>query len=405
MKRLMLFLAAVLACAMLTGAAAELFYVKQDLEAPLSLRDEFTNEVLTVIPQGACLDPDQDKSTDLFAWVSWDGLSGYVIWNGLTRVPPETATVPDPVPADPTEEPVTESYTLTAVNAVIQAAGTKNRATGESFTEMIVRPEDNVVFTATVPKGKSVDYWVLNGVRYDFLAVVKTIRMTGFDRSWTVEAVLRKSEAETLHPEGERAEPSDEERMVLRVNGGAFCHLKSGTTGGGGWIDSFDFTYDYENRATGAEETGGRISFKIRADVPKGRKILGWRFDGTEVYPGVAVRTFAVRGLDTAMTFEPILNQVEAVAEPAPDEPAPTPVPLVTVTCKGCTFSGGGYEDVTVGQVPPGTEITVRSIYNVQTWSVNDAIVVNGDGTWFDGLSFTRTVSADTTFVCVHKLK
>ncbi len=403
MKRWMRIAAAVLAfCLLVCAALAEPFYVKSDLEAPLSLRDAVTNDIIGQIPQGACLDPDAERSTDLFAWVEWDGLEGYVIWSGLTRVPPEPA---DPLPATWTDlEPDPAVFALTAVNCVLQTADERGRASGESFTEMMVRPEDDIVITAVIPKGKSLDYWVLNGVRYSFSSAVKTIRMTAFDRAWTVEAVLKKTDPVTLRPEGERDPISEDGRLVVRVEGGELCHLRSGSTGGGGWIESFDFTYDYENRANGAEETGGRLNCKVRAAVPKGRKLLGWRFDGTEVYPGVAVRSFVVGGLDTAMTYAVILNQEPAAPEPTP-EPTPTPEPMVSVVCKGCVFTGGGYENAVTGQVPPGTEVTVRSIYQVQTWSVNDAIVVNADGTWFSGQSFTRTVNRDTAFVCVHLLK
>ena len=66
-------------------ALSDTMYVKTEIESPLSLRDENTNEVLCTIPAGAALEPDGSKSTDLFAYVTYDGYSGYVLWNYLTR--------------------------------------------------------------------------------------------------------------------------------------------------------------------------------------------------------------------------------------------------------------------------------------------------------------------------------
>ncbi|MBQ6173242.1 MAG: hypothetical protein IJK28_01305 [Clostridia bacterium] len=429
MKRLRRFLAVLLSACLLAGAAlAETFYVKQDLESPLSLRDEFTNEILTVIPAGTALEPDGEKSSDLFAYVTYGGLSGYVLWNGLTRTPPETpeppsaetpaAQTPDPgTPPPPAETPPppatgtdlvpSVSRVVTAVNATIRRTNEKNKAVGDSYDTLTVSPEDSVLVTATIPRGKSIDYWVINGVSYRFSGTVKSIRLTGFDRSWTLEAVLKKTDPQTLHTAEDRPPLGEGERKVIRVEGGDLCHMKNRSTGGGGWIESFDFTYDYENRATGAEEHGGQVTCKVRAAVPRGRKILGWRFGGTEFYPSPATKSFVVEALDTAMTYAPILNPVpDPTPPPTPTpSPSPTPVPLVKIDCKGCVFSGGGYTDATSGEVLPGTEITVRSWYFVQTWTVNGAIVLGDEDVWYEEQSLTRTVTQDTTFICVHRLK
>ena len=56
---------------MLVGSAlSDTLYVKSEIESPLSLRDENTNEILCTIPAGTALEPDGSKSTDLFAYVT-----------------------------------------------------------------------------------------------------------------------------------------------------------------------------------------------------------------------------------------------------------------------------------------------------------------------------------------------
>ena len=90
MKRGQRILAAVLLvlCVCMSTAMADTYYVKPDIESPLSLRDEYTNEVLTTVPAGTPLEPDGVKSTDLCAYVTYGGYSGLVLWNYLTRVAP-----------------------------------------------------------------------------------------------------------------------------------------------------------------------------------------------------------------------------------------------------------------------------------------------------------------------------
>ena len=87
MKRVICILVALVLCLLCTGASlADTYYVKS--ADPLSLRDENTNEVLTTIPTGTALEPIGDKCTDLCAYVTYNGYSGLVLWNYLTRTAP-----------------------------------------------------------------------------------------------------------------------------------------------------------------------------------------------------------------------------------------------------------------------------------------------------------------------------
>ncbi|MBR4710401.1 MAG: hypothetical protein IKP10_00100 [Clostridia bacterium] len=419
MKRGQRILAAVLLvlCVCMSTAMADTYYVKPDIESPLSLRDEYTNEVLTTVPAGTPLEPDGVKSTDLCAYVTYGGYSGLVLWNYLTRVAPsgdggtqtrqpappptaEPAPVITPVPAPPAPEVLT----LRAVGAVLQRANGKNKAEGVEMSEMTVTAADNIVVTARVPRGKKIDYWVLNGVRYDFLHTVPSIRMTGFDRSWTVEVVFKKTDSATLLTAAEIQAARTGETLIAKVISGEMCHIKEGTKGGGGWITSFDFTNDYNNRATGAPEQGGQYTAKIRATIPRGKRVAGWKFDETELYPSVAVKEFVVRTLDTSMTYEPIFGKASETKPPVTDPPTPA-ARYVTVTCRGCDFSGGGYSHATSGSVPAGTKITVYTNWSggVSHWVVNGTTLMSGD--WYNqSNTITRTINSNTTIVCYMQI-
>ena len=55
MKRALMILVALVLCLCIGTSLADTYYVKS--EAPLNLRDEYTNEVLTTIPVGTALEP------------------------------------------------------------------------------------------------------------------------------------------------------------------------------------------------------------------------------------------------------------------------------------------------------------------------------------------------------------
>ena len=303
-------LALCLALLGMSAALADTYYVRSEGGAGLSLRDEATNEVLATLPDGTALSPDPNKSTDVCAYVTYGGQSGLVLWRYLTRTAPDGA--PAPAPADSWSAPapaaapdrVPGTFELRAVGAAIQRANDRNKAAGDVYTSMTVTPEDSVVVTAVIPKGHRIDYWVINGVRYDFLKTIKYLRLTNIDADYTFEVVYTKSASETLHA----AVPEADGRRVLQVIHGEFCHLKSETKGAGGWITMQDFTDDYRNRATGLQEQGGQVTAKVRAVIPRGKRVAGWKFNEMEVYPAIAFTQFIVRRLDASMTYEPIFG-------------------------------------------------------------------------------------------------
>ena len=399
MKRTVRILFILILCLLVVTAQADTYYVKSD--APLSLRDESTNEVLTTIPAGTALTPVGEKCTDICAYVTYGGYSGLVLWNYLTRTAPDQAAVSQtaipPQPSSGVSQPATGTapsaegpMTLQTVTAVIQRANSKNKAEGAEMTEAVVTAADNLIITAKIPKGKKIDYWVINGVRYDFLRTVSSLRLTNFDQSWIFEVVFKKADSTTLHSPEEIQAARTGSPLLCKVISGELCHIKSGTKGGGGWITEFDFTNDYSNRATGVMEQGGQLTAKIRAVIPKNKKIVGWKYNETEVYNmGATVSQFVVNSLDTSMTYEPIFGKAAA----KPTNPPSTETKYVTVKCINCRITGGGYSG-TSAKVPVGTTITVTSDGNSSEvyWEINGS-TSSAPG----GKSITRKINVNTT--------
>ena len=406
-------LLAVLALIIFTvPALADTFYVQIGEGLALSIRDEATNEVLGYIPDGEAVVPDPDKSTELAAYVTYEGTSGFVLWRYLTRTAPGAAApaAPEVTPAPettPTSEPVQEVdlddglYDITVTGGYIQRANAKNKGEGEKVKEITVTAEDNIVITADIPKGKKVDYWVINGIRYDFDRKVSYFRLTNADQDWNFEIVYTKSSAETLLTEDQIQAARTGEPLLLKVEHGELCHIKSGTKGAGGWITEFDFTEDYQNRATGAQEKGGQITAKVRATIPKNKKVSGWKFNETELYPNAEVTYLVPHFLNTSMTYEPIFGKTASVTEPpVTNPPAPAPI-YYTVTCRNCVFTGGGYSGATSGSVLAGTQITVTETTSssIATWDVNGVTRTNSSGWPLESYSITLTINRNTNIV------
>ena len=98
-KSLLRLLCAVLALCLLTGAAlGDTWYVYTKNGKTLNLRSEYDNSVIGYIPFGTPLTPDEEKSTETSAYVTYGGQSGYVRWNYLVRTKPTKNPDPTPVP-------------------------------------------------------------------------------------------------------------------------------------------------------------------------------------------------------------------------------------------------------------------------------------------------------------------
>lgn len=444
MKRLFVLLLVAALLIPVLPVQAETWYVYTQNGKTLNLRDENTGKVIGHIPYGTALEPDSGRSTEIAAYVTYNGLSGYVKWSFLQReqpkskVPQQTKAQQTPVSGTPygdaagnvpyQQQDDTQGFEISAVNAYIQYANSNNKGAGSKWETIRIGPKDTVVVTADVPRGKKIDYWVINGVRYDFGKLVKTIRLTRADADFQFEAVFRNTSPRTLISPQAIQDARTGSSLLLKTRHAQFCHINAKDRGAGGWMTEFDFTQDYQNRATGRTENGGQVTAKVKALIQKNQKIRGWKFNETELYPNGVFSNFIVRTQNTNMLYEPILQKIKTAEkttttdttpprEPATEEPKMPPavaLPYYNIVCKGCTFSGGGYSGATSGRVPEGTAVSFTTDYSggVSYWTINGTKVMTSIRRFKGNIlkepstvnHFSRKIKRDTTVVCVMKI-
>ena len=87
--------------------------------------------------------------------------------------------------------------------------------------------------TAVLPKGKSVDYWVIDGVRYDFRPNVPTVlTLNNISQSMTVEAVANGRASETLLTAEALRQVNSGGRLTVSAVHAKFCHVLRNMNGG-----------------------------------------------------------------------------------------------------------------------------------------------------------------------------
>lgn len=218
----------------------------------------------------------------------------------------------------------------------------RNTATGKTVTDGTL----DVRVAADIPRGESIDYWVINGVRYDFNRMVKSFTLRELTYPMTIEVVLKGNDSLTLLSEEEIQAKRTGDDLIVTSRNAKMYHL-DGNDGKGSSFREFDFTQDYRNLATGDQETGGRVNLRVLASIPDGKSISYWKFNDARLNFNADIVSFLAKGLSDSMTYEPVFYT------------SATPVPEYTVKCKNCTFSGGGYTNAKSGTVPYGTKITI----------------------------------------------
>ena len=117
------------------------------------------------------------------------------------------------------------------------------------------------------------------------------------------------------------------------------AHVRDDLKGAGGWMTTFNFTDDYMNKATKRIETGGRVTVRVKASIPKGKKISYWKFDDVKIDFDKNVTEMIVYNLNVSKTYEPVFGKSKTTTNPPERDPEPQ---YYAVECVDCTFSGGG---------------------------------------------------------------
>ncbi len=238
--------------------------------------------------------------------------AGYIIFEAAgkqtvmcmsRRAGTPSGTPVDTVPADAPapQRPVIEGdKTVTAVGAVLEVIDG-----GSMNAEGAIVFDTSVSFTVTAApaKGQKVDYWVLNGVKYDFYeyrCLSCTVRNLTYPL--VIEVVYQKAASETLG----QVEKDPSLPLTVTTRSAKCCFITAKGKGVGGWMTSFDFTSDYTNPATGKKVSDGTITLRVMASAPKGKRAVGWKINDAAFRFDSKTENFYVYDLDEATVYEPI---------------------------------------------------------------------------------------------------
>jgi len=280
--------------------------------------------------------------------------------NGDAAAP---AATPAPVADDEevTFAPAEGAKILRAIGCVIHFVDKDGNIKGDSFTELnfgeeyyntltrktVTDGSVDVKISAEIPKGKKVAYWVINGAKYTFNNEVKSFTLREVPYGMVIEAVLSGNTAQTLPSTEEIQQQRTGETLLVETKSARMSHVNDKNKASGGSFTEFDFTDDFTNNATGETEQGGRVTVRVAASIPEGKLVTYWRFNGARLNFNSDVSSFVVENLAESMLYQPVFYTKT------------TPVPEYSISCKNCTFSGGGYSNAKSGTVPYGTKITI----------------------------------------------
>lgn len=177
----------------LIPASAGWWYVKTPDGKTVNLRDYDSGEVIAQIPYGTRLYANED-STELSAYVTYKGLGGFVKWKYLVRDKPEPYQGKPHTASKPkvTEAPGTFGegpYAVSISGGVLQFPNKKGKASGTKYFEIRYEEPTTVVVTATVPKGKKIDCWMINGIK--MLPSGKSLTLIAEGQDISVEILFR----------------------------------------------------------------------------------------------------------------------------------------------------------------------------------------------------------------------
>lgn len=277
------------------------------------------------------------------------------------------ATAPAATPAPPADdEEVTFELAegekiLRAIGCVIHFVDKDGNIKGDSFTELnfgeeyyntltrktVTDGSVDVKISAEIPKGKKVAYWVINGAKYTFNNEVKSFTLREVPYGMVIEAVHSGQTAQTLPTAEAIQQQRTGETLLVETKSARMSHVNDKNKASSGSFTEFGFTDDFTNNATGKTEQGGRVTVRVAASIPEDKLVTYWRFNGARLNFNSDVTAFVVENLAESMLYQPVFYTKT------------TPAPEYSISCKNCTFSGGGYTNAKSGTVPYGTKITI----------------------------------------------
>lgn len=207
-----------------------------------------------------------------------------------------------------------QTYTATAINATLQIRDLEAEKEAKKVDQLTFKKSTTFRVSAVVPEGKSLAYWVINGVRYDFDSKVTSFLVSGLTENMVFEVVYNSGESTTLFT-ADQIQPS-ESKLTLESVHSRMCHVKNSKTGAGGYFTYFDFTNDYQNRATEKKEQGGQITVRVSANLPSGKYARGWIINGATYNFNSDVNYIVLQGVHTSMTFDVDIARIATAVPP-----------------------------------------------------------------------------------------
>ena len=233
-----------------------------------------------------------------------------------------------------------ERKVLRTVNCFFQLLTKNNNASGTKYTEFdfedaYYSPVTNTYcpggtlscyVTAVIPRNAQIDYWLINGVKYQFPdTTVLKFRMLDLNEATTIEPVFKG-----MSPTNQYARPYAARELEAQIPlvmkcincWGQFMNV-SGSPAGQQYTE-FDFEKTYTNPVTRKKVSGGKLDIFISSRLPTGCIVDTWIINDVKFqFAGNAVLKFRVTGLDEGTTYEIRFRGVST----GTTAPGPTPVP------------------------------------------------------------------------------
>lgn len=230
--------------------------------------------------------------------------------------PQETGKQDDPA-AVSTVIRKSDTVIVKAVGASLQYLDDNGKGAGDAhskidFTNAYVNPVTgkdapakcaDFLVTADNPHSSAIDYWVLNGVRYDFVNTVRYITVTGLTEDLTIEVVYKNGDSETLKSDSEIQAAKTGEKLIVSCENAKLRFAKGNGSASGDAFTEFDFTDSYVNKSSGKTVQGGSIALKVSANLSK---VAYWELNGAKfTFSTDTITYFIVKNLDCPMKYVP----------------------------------------------------------------------------------------------------
>ena len=206
-----------------------------------------------------------------------------------------------------------EKFVFVGGKSLTQNAGFHNSIfRGKNLGTSITSEQWSAISSGTFDDLFIGDYWVINGMRFDFQYGVSMITVFRLKEDMTFEVVYSRQKAKTLKSAEQIQAERTGEKLTVECVGGRMCLVKYSTTRVGDYFTEFDFTDDYINPETKRPITGGSIDVKVIASAIGGHnKVNYWEINGVDFLFSSYSNYISVHGISKSTVFVPHMGYRE----------------------------------------------------------------------------------------------